>query len=43
MPATVFELPRKFGPPESPKHVPPAFVLFERSIAKLPPWPGTLI
>ena len=30
-PATTFESPRKFGPPESPKHVPPVLVLFDRT------------
>ncbi len=28
-PARTFELPMKFGPPESPKHVPPVFALFD--------------
>src|SRR6058998_2128658 len=38
-PARTFEPPRKFGPPESPKQVPPLFVLFERSSAKSPTKP----
>jgi len=35
-PARIFELPTKFGPPESPKHVPPLLALFERSSEKSP-------
>ena len=35
-PAMTFELPRKFGPPESPKHVPPVLALFDSRIEKSP-------
>ena len=28
-PPTTLDVPMKFGPPESPKQVPPVFVLFE--------------
>src|SRR4030042_716844 len=36
IPATMFVSPRKFGPPESPKHVPPLLALLESSIEKSP-------
>ena len=35
-PATTMLDPRKFGPPESPKQVPPVDALFERSIEYSP-------
>jgi len=42
-PATMFVSRRKFGPPESPKHVPPVDALFDSSSEKSPVNPGTLI
>ena len=38
-PATTFVLPIKFGPPESPKHVPPVLALFDSSIEPSPVYP----
>src|SRR4029078_9539632 len=38
-PATTFESPRKFGPPESPKHVPPVLALLDRMIEPSPVYP----
>lgn len=35
-PTTTLESPRKFGPPESPKHVPPVFALLDNMIEKSP-------
>ena len=42
-PATMFVPARKFGPPESPKQVPPVLELLDSCIAKSPTNPGTLI
>ncbi len=42
-PATTFESARKLGPPESPKQVPPVFLLFDSRSEKSPVKPGVLI
>ncbi len=43
MPATTLVSPRKLGPPESPKQVPPVFALLDRSIDPIPVKPGVSI
>ena len=42
-PATTLLSPRKLGPPESPKHVPPVAWLLDNSREKSPVKPGELI